>query len=197
MVFRLISTTGQYAPNRSGEIGRSPHLLRAGHVSDSAIVAVHVLVSGPTAVSRPTAARVTPTRYSAVRAREVRFCDLEVQHRLASRLVLGLDNLPSLIFGDCSQAGALACFVIDAVEGPAAVATTNQPVACFHVSFDATVTINWSDPAVSASTGRVNARYAEFSRSRKTGVRCGPHGPKLVAALAVRDGGGCRNRTDG
>jgi putative transposase len=53
-----------YKPGASTGVGADHsgggHLLRAGGVSDSAIVAVHVLVSGPTALASPTAARATP-----------------------------------------------------------------------------------------------------------------------------------------
>src|SRR5258707_1210289 len=104
---------------------------------------------------------------------QVRPRDVQIQVWLTPRLVLGLDYLTSLIFSDRAQAGAFAGFGIDAVEGSAAITPTNQTVVCFHGSFHATATIQEADSAASASSERVNARYAEFLQSGKTGVRCG------------------------
>jgi hypothetical protein len=47
-----------------------------------------------------------------------------------------------------------------------------------------------------ASNGRVMARYAEFWRTGKNGVRSGPGGPEALTALEVGDGANGQNRTD-
>ena len=55
------------------------------------------------------------------------------------------------------------------------------------------------DSEESASSGQVNARLAEFLRSKESGVRfgvrCGPQAPVALAAQAVRIGGEGRNRS--
>jgi hypothetical protein len=110
---------------------------------------------------------------------EIRFGDLHIEHWLAQRLILGVDNLAGFVLVASAQAGSFAGFGVHAIKSPIADAAPDQAVTCFHAIFHATAKINEAKPAALASSGRVTARYPEFLRSTQIGVRfgvrCGRH----------------------
>src|SRR5438552_18371708 len=85
-----------------------------------------------------------------VGAREIRLCDLQVEHGLTFGLVLGFDDLPGFIFIAGLQAGAFAGLRVQAIKGPSPIAATKQAVTCFHTVFHATAKIKEASPEVLA-----------------------------------------------
>ncbi len=102
-----------------------------------------------------------------VGACEICLCDLEIQHRLAVRVVFGFDDLPGGVFAVGAQTGALAGVVVHAVEAAAANATTNQTVTCFHTILHATARINMAEPEVLADSRKITPDYAGYLRIGK------------------------------
>ena len=80
--------------------------------------------------------------------------------------------LLSIIGVGGAQTGALTGLSVHAVVGSTADSPADETVTCFH-SCHATARVVEVVPEDLASSGRVIAGRAEFSRSRKTGVRFG------------------------
>ena len=108
-----------------------------------------------------------PRGDAVVAAREIRLGNLEIQHRLAFGVVLGLDDLPGVVFAGGAQAGAFAGVVVHAVEASATDATADQTVTCFHTIFHATARINEAESEVLADSRRITPDYAGFLRIGK------------------------------
>jgi hypothetical protein len=58
----------------------------------------------------------------------VRLGDLHIKHRLAQRLIFGVDDLAGLIFIAGAQAGSFAGFGVHAIKGSIADTTPEQAV---------------------------------------------------------------------
>ena len=139
-----------------------------------------------------------PRGDAVVAARQIRFGNLEIQHRLAFGIILGFDDLPGIVCIGGAETGAFAGLGVHAVVGSTTDSTADETVTCFH-SFHATARINEAGSEGLASSRRVIAGYAGFLRSSKCGVRfavrCGPLCSFVLAAKTVRTGGEGRNRT--
>jgi hypothetical protein len=61
--------------------------------------------------------------------------DLQIENRLAVRLVFCFNDLARFILAAGVQAGPLAGVIVYAAETSATNATTNQTVICFHDVF--------------------------------------------------------------
>ena len=114
-----------------------------------------------------------------VRAVEIGFGDLHIEHRLAQRLIFGVDDLAGLVFAAGEQARSFAGFGVHAVKYSITDTAPDQAVTRFHPVIHATAKTGQEDSAASAGSGRVTARYPEFFRSTefgvRFGVRCGRH----------------------
>ena len=113
-----------------------------------------------------------PRGDAVVAARQIRLGNLEIQHRLAFGIILGFDDLPGIVGIGGAETGAFAGLGVHAVVGSTTDSTADETVTCFH-SFHATARINETDSAMLRSNRKVSARYAEWSRSTKSGVRFG------------------------
>jgi len=108
-----------------------------------------------------------------IAAGEIRLGNLEIQDRLAFRVVLGFDDLPGGILVISVQARALAGVVVHAVETSTTNPTTNQTVTCFHTIFHATARINEAESEVLANSRQITPDSAGYLRIGKNGVRFG------------------------
>jgi hypothetical protein len=88
--------------------------------------------------------------------------NLQIEHRLAFGLILGVDNLNRIVLVAGLQAGAFSSSGVHAIACAPSIAATNYAVTCCHDFSHATAKIDEADPEVLASTGRVNARFAKF-----------------------------------
>ena len=96
-----------------------------------------------------------PLRHFGVCASEVSFGKLEIEHRLALGLVLGIDDLPGLFLGGLPQSGAFSRLGVYAIEDSIAASAAEETVACFH-AIDAIATVNEPTSGALGSTGRVS-----------------------------------------
>ena len=96
-----------------------------------------------------------------IRGCQIRLGNLQIQHRLAFRVVPGLDDPLGVILVGGAETGALAGPGVHTVVSSTTGSPANETATCLH-SFHATAKINEAESEEVADGGRITPDYAGF-----------------------------------